>query len=62
MTRIICTLKFNVPYEIPIVVHGGSNYDHQFIIKELSWEFEGQFESLGENTEKYKTFSVAVKK
>ena len=33
-----------------------------FIIKELANEFEGQFECLGENTEKCKTFSVPIEK
>ena len=32
------------------------------IIKELAKEFEGSFECLGENTEKYITFSVPIKK
>ena len=32
------------------------------MIKELAEGFEGQFECLGENTEKYITFSVAIKK
>ena len=32
------------------------------IIKELAKEFEGEFECLGENTEKYTTFSVPIKK
>ena len=40
----------------------GSIYDHHFIIKELVKEFEGNFECLGENTEKYITFSVPIKK
>ena len=31
--------------------------DH-FIIEELAEEFKGQFECLGENTEKFITFSV----
>ena len=30
--------------------------------KELAEEFEGQLECLGENTEKYITFSVPIKK
>ena len=30
----ICNLKFNVPNEIPVVYHNGSNYDYHFIIKE----------------------------
>ena len=50
----ICKLKFHVPSEIPVVFHNGSNYDYYFIIKELANKFEGKFECLGENTEKYK--------
>ena len=42
--------------------HDGSTYDYHFIIKELAEEFEGEFECLGENTEKYITFSVPIKK
>ena len=42
--------------------HNGSTYDYHFIIKELAEEFEGEFECLGENTEKYIIFSVPVKK
>ena len=30
--------------------------------KELAKEFKGQFECLGENTEKYITFSVPIRK
>ena len=32
----ICNLKFNVPSEIPVVFHNGSNYNYNFIIKELA--------------------------
>ena len=42
--------------------HNVSTYDYHFIIKELAEEFEGEFECLDENTEKYVTFSVPVKK
>ena len=51
-----------IPKEIPVVFHNGSTYDYYFIIKELVEEFEGEFECLGENTEKYITFSVPIKK
>ena len=54
----ICNLRYKVPREIPIVIHNGSTYDYHFIIKELSEEFK----CLGENTEKYITFSVPIKK
>ena len=42
--------------------HNGSTHDYHFIIKNLAEEFEGEFECLGENTEKYITFSVPIKK
>ena len=32
------------------------------MIKQLAREFDGQLECLGENTEKYITFSVTIKK
>ena len=51
-----------MPNEIPVVVHKGSNYDYNFIIKELASEFDGQFECLQENAEKDKSFSVPVEK
>ena len=51
-------LRFNVPKEIPVVFHNGSNYNCHFIIKKLAYKFEGKFECLEENVEKYKTFSL----
>ena len=58
----ICNLRYKVPKDIPVVFHNGSTYDYHFIIKELAKEFEGNFECLGENTEKYITLSVPIKK
>ena len=57
-----CSLRYETPEDIPVVFHNGSTYDYHFIIKELAEEFEEQFECLGENTEKYVTFSVPIKK
>ena len=58
----ICNLRYKVPKEIPVVFHNGSTYDYHFIIKELVNEFDGNFDCLGEHTEKYITFSVPLKK
>ena len=58
----ICNLKFHVPNEILVAFHNGSNYDYHFTIKELANKFEGQFQCIGENKEKYKTFSVPIRK
>ena len=58
----ICNLRYKTPKEIPIIFHNGSIYDYHFIINQLAKEFKGQLECLGENTEKYITFSVPIKK
>ena len=58
----ICNLRYKITKKIPIVFHNGSTYDYHFIIKQLAEDFKGQFECLGENTEKYITFSVPIKK
>ena len=58
----ICNLRYKIPEEIPVVFHNGSTYDYHFIIKKLVKDFDGNFECLGENTEKYITFSVPIKK
>ena len=51
---------YNVPIEIPIVLHNRSNYDYHFTIKELAEKFEEQSQCLGENTKKYILFSALV--
>ena len=58
----ICNLRYEVQIEIPVVLHNGSNYDYHLIIKELAEKFKGNIDCLGENTEKYITFSVPLKK
>ena len=58
--RSVCNSKINVPNEIPVVFNNGWNFDCHFIIKYLAKAFEEQFEYFGEDTEKYKTFSVSI--
>ena len=58
----VCNLRYKTPKDIPAVFHNGSTYDCHFIIKQLAKEFDVQLECLGENTEKYITFSVPIKK
>ena len=60
---VMCNLRYKIPKNIPVIFHNGSTYRYgHFIIKELACEFDGNFECLGENTEKYITFSVPIKK
>ena len=58
----ICNLKYGVSKGISIVFHRGSFYGYHFVIKEVAEEFEKKFTCLGENTEKYITFSVPIEK
>ena len=53
-----CNLRYNVPKKIPII-HNCSTYDDHVITKQLPEEFEVQFKCLGENTEKYISYSCA---
>ena len=53
---------YNTPREILVIFHNCSSYDYHFIIKGLTEEFEGEFDCLGENKEKYIVFSVPIKK
>ena len=58
----IGNLNYKVPQEVPIKFHNGSTYYYHFIIEELQEQFKGEFESLGENMEKYISFSVLIEK
>ena len=56
-----CNLNYKVPKDIPIIIHNAS-YDIHFIINQLAEEFKGELNCIGENMEKYITFSVPIKK
>ena len=58
----ICNLRSQIPKEISVVFHNGSTYGYHFIIRQIAKEFEGNFECLGENTEKYIAISGPIKK
>ena len=55
-------MNYKISKNVPVAFDNGSTYDYHFIIKELSKEFEKQSECLGENIEKYITFSVPITK
>ena len=58
----VCNLKYSVPKKISVDFYNESNYDYHFIIKESAEEFEEQLTCLGENTNKYISFTVQIKK
>ena len=61
-TNSIYYLKYGIPKVTSAIFHNGSNYDYHFVIKRLAKKFEEEFNCLGENTIKYKTFSVIITK
>ena len=56
-----CNLNYKVSKEIPIIIHNAS-YDTHFILKQLAKEFKFELNCIGDNMEKYITFSVPIKK
>ena len=60
----ICRSKCRSLKEITIIFHNGSTYDYHFIINELAISFKeyDNFGCLGENSEKYTTFSLPFRK
>ena len=57
-----CNLKHKVPKFIPLAFDNGPNHDNHFIIKQLAKYFNGYFSCIGENTEKYISFSITMLK
>ena len=60
-THSICNQNYIAQNEIPIIIHNAS-YDTHFILNQLAIEFKGELNCIGDNMEKYITFSVPVKK
>ena len=56
----LCNLKHQQQRDIPIIIHNGSNYDFHLLIKDLANEFKSDIYCLGENSEKYISFSVKI--
>ena len=61
VAHIICNLDYNVQKEIPIMIHNAS-CDTHFMLNRLVIEFKGEVNCIGDNMEKYITFSVPIKK
>ena len=57
----ICNLRCKVPENIPILIHNAS-CDTHFIINQLAEEFKGELNCVGENMEKYISFSAPIMK
>ena len=55
-----CNLNYKVPKDIPIIIHNAT-YDTHFIINQLGIEFKSEVNCIGDNMEKYITFSVPIK-
>ena len=56
-----CNLNYKVPKDIPRIIQNAS-YDTHFIINQLTEEFKGELNCIGENMEKYITFLYQLRK
>ena len=56
-----CNLNYKVSKDILVIIHNAS-YDTHFIINQLAEEFKDELDCIGENMEKFITFSVPIKK
>ena len=54
-------LNYKVQKEISIIIHNAT-YDTRFMLNQLAIEFKGELNFIGDNIEKYITFSVPIKK
>ena len=57
-----CNLNYKFPKDIPIIIIDNASYDTHFIINHLAEEFKGELDCIGENVEKYITFSTPINK
>ena len=60
-THSISNLRYKVSENISIVIHNAS-YDTHFIINQLAEEFKFELNCIGENMERYITFSAPIMK
>ena len=51
-------LQYKIPKSIPAVFYNGSNYDFYLIITQLAKDSDGPVSCLGENTERFISFSI----
>ena len=56
--RSICNLRFNVPNEIPVVLHNHSNYDYHSIIKKYRTSLRGNLNVLGKTKKSANLFRL----
>ena len=60
VTHSIFYLKSIIYLKIYIAFHNGFNYDYHFVIKQLAEKFENKITCLGENNDRYITFTVPI--
>ena len=56
-----CNLNYKVQKEIRVIIHDAT-YDTHFLINQLAIDFKVELNCIGNNMEKYITFSVLIKK
>ena len=60
--HVICNLRYSTQVDIPVYLHKGSKYDFDLIISKLAKEFKSEMKCIPQNTNKYMSFSIPIKK
>ena len=57
-----CNLRYPTQKDIPVFFHNGTNYDFNLITNELAKEFRTEMRCIPLNTNKYRSFSIPIRK
>ena len=60
--HLICNLRYSTQIDIPVFFHNDTNYDFNLIINELAKEFRSEMRYIPQNTNKYMSFSIPIRK
>jgi hypothetical protein len=56
--HLLCNLNYQIPHDLPVIIHNLKNFDSNLILRELSQKFFIQCKILPKTTEKFLSFSI----
>jgi hypothetical protein len=56
--HLFCNLNYQIPQDIPVIIHNLKNFDSNLILKELNQKYFKQCKILPKTTEKFLSFSL----
>lgn len=56
--HLLCNLNYQIPHDLPVIIHNLKNFDSNLILRELSQKYFKQCKILPKTTEKFLSFSL----